>query len=142
MRSFHVSGYGFDSVPELNFFRLNLSNVAIKKIWFTGMLTSGQTEFIVHYIDPDSSALRAYYPDFLIELEDGGYLIVEVKGDHMLDDPVTQAKKEYATKLAEGSKMRYILMPSSKAAQSIDSYLRSLQKVPLANNNPGLFAKS
>ncbi|MCX7024033.1 MAG: type III restriction endonuclease, partial [Spirochaetes bacterium] len=122
-RSFHVSGYSFDSGPELDFFKLNLPNAAIKKIWFTGMLTHGQTEFMVHYIDPDSSALRAYYPDFLIELEDGHFLIVEVKGDHMLDDPVTQAKKEYATKMADESRMRYVLLPSSKAGQRIEHYL-------------------
>ncbi len=116
-KSFHLSGYGFDSGPEFDFFKLNLPNTRIKKIWFTGMLTAGQTEFNVHYIDPSSNALRTYYPDFLIELDDGGYLIAEIKGDNMIDDPVTQAKTAYAEKMAEASKMDYILIPSSQAAQ-------------------------
>jgi len=122
-RSFHLSGYGFDSIPELDFFRLNLPNHMIRKIWFTGMLTHGQTEFNVHYIDPNSNALRTYYPDFLIELENGTFLIVEIKGDHMIDDPVTQAKKEYAERMAEANRMRYLLIPGSKAARPIEYFL-------------------
>ena len=114
-KSFHVSGYGFDSAPEYDFFRLNLPNEKIKNIWFTGMLTAGQTEFFVHYTDPTSNVLRSYYPDFLIELEDGGFLIVEIKGEHLIDDPVTQAKVAYAEEMAHDSKMRYMLIPSTKA---------------------------
>jgi len=115
-KSFHLSGYGFDSAPEYDFFRLNLPNDRIRKIWFTGMLTAGQTEFNVHYIDPNSNALRTYYPDFLIELDDGNFLIVEIKGEHLLDDPVTLAKKEYAEKMAAASKMGYRVIPGTKAA--------------------------
>ena len=37
----------------------------------------------------------------------------------MIDDPVTQAKKAYAEKMAEASKMDYVLIPSSQAAQHI-----------------------
>ncbi len=118
-RSFHLSGYGFDSIPELEFFKLNLPNEKIKRIWFTGMLTAGQTEFNVHYIDPSSNALRTYYPDFLIELDGGTYLIAEVKGEHMLDDPVTLAKKEYAEKMAEENSMSYVLIPASQAARML-----------------------
>jgi hypothetical protein len=44
------------------------------------MLTHGQSDFFVSYIDPEFHALRSYYPDFLIEKEDGRYVIVEVKG--------------------------------------------------------------
>jgi DNA or RNA helicases of superfamily II len=122
-KSFHLSGYGFDSSPELEFFKLNLPNEKIKRIWFTGMLTAGQTEFNVHYIDPSSNALRTYYPDFLIELEDGSYLIAEVKGEHMLDDPVTQAKKEYAQKMADENRMRYVLIPSKQASHTFVALL-------------------
>jgi hypothetical protein len=84
------------------------------------MLTAGQTEFNVHYIDPNSNALRTYYPDFLLELDDGTYLIVEIKGDHMIDDPVTQAKKSYAERMAEASRMRYRLIPGSQAGRRIE----------------------
>lgn len=122
-KSFHLSGYGFDSTPELEFFGQNLPNLHITKLWFTGMLTAGQTEFNVHYIDPNSNALRTYYPDFLLELDDGTYLIVEIKGDHMIDDPVTQAKKSYAERMAEASRMRYRLIPGSQAGRRIDFLL-------------------
>lgn len=115
-KSFHLSGYGFDSAPELGFFRRNLPNEKIKNIWFTGMLTAGQTDFFIHYIDPDTNALRSYYPDFLIELEDGGYLIAEIKGEHLLDAPVTKAKRRYAEEMALASTMEYVLIPSAKAA--------------------------
>jgi hypothetical protein len=40
----------------------------------------------------------------------------------MLDDLVTQAKKEYAEKMAEENKMRYMLIPSTKANISIGKY--------------------
>ena len=118
-KSFHLSGYGFDSGPEFDFFRMNLPNEKIRRIWFTGMLTAGQTEFFVHYLDPDSHALRTYYPDFLVELEGGRYLVVEIKGDNMIDDPVTLAKKAYAEKMAAENRMGYVLIPGSKAAAMI-----------------------
>lgn len=118
-KSFHLSGYGFDSAPELGFFRRNLPNERIKNIWFTGMLTAGQTDFFIHYIDPDTNALRSYYPDFLIELEGGGYLIAEIKGEHLLDAPVTKAKQRYAEEMALSSKMKYVLIPSARAEGTI-----------------------
>ncbi len=76
---------------------------------------AGQTEFNVHYINPSSNALRTYYPDFLIELEDSAYFIAEIKGENMLDDLVTQAKKEYAEKMAEENKMQYLVIRSKQA---------------------------
>ena len=66
------------------------------------MLTHGQSEFFIQYIDPDSRMVRSYYPDFLFEKDDGTYVIVEVKGDNMIDDPVFQAKKAYAEQMAFG----------------------------------------
>ncbi|MEI6387977.1 MAG: DEAD/DEAH box helicase family protein [Spirochaetota bacterium] len=122
-KSFHVSGYYFDSNPEFLFFGKNLPNANIKKLWFTGMLTAGQTEFHVHYIDPDSHALRTYYPDFLIEMMDGRFLIVEVKGENLLDDPVTLAKQSYAAKMADASRMEYVLIPSKKADGLLEDIL-------------------
>lgn len=83
------------------------------------MLTAGQTEFFVHYVDPISNELRSYYPDFLIELEDGGFIIVEIKGEHLIDDPVTQAKVQYAREMALESEMRYMLIPGAQAATSL-----------------------
>lgn len=116
-KSFDLSGYGFDSNPERIFFDENLfKNDEIKHIWFTGMLTHGQSEFYVHYIDPENYALRTYYPDFLIEMKDGDFWIVEIKGENLLEENSTQAKIEYATHLFQmQNRMFYKVIPSKQA---------------------------
>jgi type III restriction enzyme len=112
-KSFHLDTYCFDSVPEKDYFWELLREEKIKEIYFTGMLTHGQSEFFIQYIDPDSHAIRSYYPDFLYQREDGTYVIVEVKGDHMIDDPTVQAKKEFAEQMAIASGMTYEMIRSS-----------------------------
>lgn len=118
-RSFNVDNYCFDSLPELYMFWNLLTDTRLTKVWFTGMLTAGQTDFVINYIDPESNAVRSYYPDFLVQKEDGSYIIIEVKGDHMIDDAVVQAKKEYAQQIASSSKMEYIIVPGTKTKQQL-----------------------
>lgn len=113
-KSFNVDNYCFDSQPELDMFNTLLHDERILKVWFTGMLTAGQTEFVINYIDPESNTVRSYYPDFLIQKTDGSYIIIEVKGDHMIDDAVVQAKKEYARQIAAASAMEYVIVPGSR----------------------------
>ncbi|HAE23095.1 MAG TPA: hypothetical protein DCG47_12335 [Spirochaetaceae bacterium] len=60
--------------------------------------------------------MQTSYPDFLIELEDGSFLIVEIKDEHLLDDPITLTKEEYAEKMAAASKMVYRVIQGIKAA--------------------------
>ena len=83
------------------------------------MLTHGQSDFFIQYIDPESHTVRSYYPDFLFlrEEQDGTekYVIVEVKGDHQIDDAVVQAKKEFAHQIAVASGMEYQMIKSSDA---------------------------
>lgn len=116
-KSFNLSGYGFDSKPELDFFRTNLfENEHIKHIWFTGMLTHGQSDFLVRYIDPESHALRSYYPDFLVEMDSGNFCIIEIKGENLIPDADTQAKAEYASRMFSGKHgMAYLFVPSHNA---------------------------
>lgn len=116
-KSFNLSGYGFDSMPELDFFRTNLfENEHIKHIWFTGMLTHGQSDFLVRYIDPESHALRSYYPDFLVEMDSGNFCIIEIKGENLIPDADTQAKAEYASRMFSGKHgMAYLFVPSHNA---------------------------
>ena len=71
------------------------------------MLTHGQSDFFIQYIDPDTHMVRSYYPDFIYIDAQGMYNIVEVKGDNMIDDPVVQAKKAYAEQMTEDSGMTY-----------------------------------
>jgi type III restriction enzyme len=91
----------------------------VKKIYFTGMLTHGQSDFFVQYIDPDSHTVRSYYPDFVFQREepDGAfrYVIVEVKADNQIEDAVVQAKKDFAQQIAMASGMEYQIIKSTDA---------------------------
>ena len=118
-KSFHLDTYCFDSNPERTLFWDLLREQRVKKIYFTGMLTHGQSDFFIQYIDPDSRTVRSYYPDFVFVREepDGSekYVIVEVKGDHQIDDAVVQAKKDFAQQIAVASGMEYRIIKSSDA---------------------------
>lgn len=109
-KSFHADTYVFDSKPELQLFLQLLSDKRVKEVYFTGMFTSEQTDFYVPYVDPESNRLRKYYPDFLVKMDDDSYLILEVKGDHMMDDPVVKAKEAAAEEIAVESSMKYEML--------------------------------
>lgn len=113
-KTFHLDTYCFDSRPEKKFFEDILKSEEVKKIYFTGMLTHGQTDFYIQYIDPDSNTVRNYYPDFLVEKTNGDYVIVEVKGDNKIEDPVVLAKEKAARETATASKMEYRIIRGSK----------------------------
>jgi len=114
-KSFHLDTYCFDSRPEQNLFWHLLKNGKVKKLYFTGMLTHGQSEFYVQYIDPESHTVRSYYPDFLVQKNDGKYLIIEVKGDNKIDDPIVLAKQAFAQQMAIASGMTYKIIKGSDA---------------------------
>lgn len=113
-KSFHLDTYCFDSKPEKKFFEDVVHMQDIKKIYFTGMLTHGQTDFYIQYIDPDSNIVRNYYPDFLVEKTNGDYVIVEVKGDNKIEDPVVLAKERAARETATASRMEYKIIKGSE----------------------------
>lgn len=114
-KSFHLDTYCFDSSPERTLFWNLLREGRVKTIYFTGMLTHGQSDFYIEYIDPDSHSVRKYYPDFLFQKEDDSYVIVEVKGDNKIEDPVVQAKKQFAEQMATASNMTYKIIAGSDA---------------------------
>lgn len=118
-KSFHLDTYCFDSNPESKLFWDLLREKRVRKLYFTGMLTHGQSDFFIQYIDPDTHAVRSYYPDFLFVREEPNgaekYVIVEVKADHQIDDAVVQAKKEFAEQLAVASGMEYRLIKATDA---------------------------
>lgn len=66
------------------------------------------------YVDSESNRLRKHYPDFLVEMNDGTYMILEVKGDNMLDDPIVKAKKAAAEEVAVESAMKYEILAGSE----------------------------
>lgn len=118
-KSFHLDTYCFDSGSENWLFWDLLREQRVKKIYFTGMLTHGQSDFFIQYIDPDSRTVRSYYPDFIFQREelDGSlkYVIVEVKADNQIEDAVVQAKKDFAQQIAVASGMEYHILKSSDA---------------------------
>ena len=118
-KSFHLDTYCFDSNSERTLFWDLLREKKVRKVYFTGMLTHGQSEFFVQYIDPESNTVRNYFPDFMFlrEEPDGNqkYVIVEVKNDQQIDDVVVQAKKDFAEQMAVASGMEYRIIKSSDA---------------------------
>ena len=118
-KSFHLDTYCFDSKSENLLFWDLVREKRVRKVYFTGMLTHGQSDFFIQYIDPDSHTVRSYYPDFIFlrEESDGTekYVIVEVKADNQIDDAVVQAKKEFASQIAVASGMEYRIIKSTDA---------------------------
>ncbi len=114
-KSFHLDTYAFDSQPERDLFWSLLREGKVKKVYFTGMLTHGQSDFYIQYIDPDSYAVRRYYPDFLMQKDDDSWVIVEVKGDNKIDDDVVLAKAAATEQRANASDMSYKIIEGSKA---------------------------
>jgi len=114
-KSFHLDAYCFDSDSEQRLFVDLLGDGLVKKVYFTGMLTHGQSDFFIQYIDPESHTIRSYYPDFLLQKQDGQYFIVEVKADNQIDAPVVVAKRKFAEQMAAASNMKYFLLKASDA---------------------------
>ena len=114
-KSFHLDTYAFDSQPEHKLFWSLLADGKVKKVYFTGMLTHGQSDFYIQYIDPESHAVRRYYPDFLMQKDDDSWVIVEVKGDNKIDDQVVLAKADAAKQRATASQMSYEIIKGSDA---------------------------
>ena len=83
--------YRNSSEPEASFMvvhgilarHLNEYPVLVKQIGtalhqinlFSGMLTHGQSDFFVNYIDPLSHTVRKYFPDFLVQYKVGNLTI-------------------------------------------------------------------
>ena len=116
-KSFHLDTYAFDSEPERDLFWYLLREGKVKEVYFTGMLTHGQSDFYIQYIDPESHAVRRYYPDFLMQKDDHSWVIVEVKGDNMVDDQIVQAKSAFTQQRASASQMSYKIIKGSDAAE-------------------------
>lgn len=112
-KSFHADTYCFDSKPEKECFLQYVFSDRVKEVYFTGMFTSKYNGLLIQYIDPETNAIRSYYPDFITTLDDGTIQIIEVKGDNMIDDKVVGAKALAAEEMATESKMQYIMLPST-----------------------------
>jgi hypothetical protein len=110
-KSFHLDTYCFDSFPERDFFLSIIGQAKVKEIYFMGMLTHGQSDFRINYIDPETYTVRSYYPDFLIRTEENEWLVVEVKAAFSMQDAVIQAKRDFAEKFLAVSNIKYYMVP-------------------------------
>ncbi|WP_028110703.1 DEAD/DEAH box helicase family protein [Ferrimonas futtsuensis] len=117
-KSFHLNNYCFDSTPERKFFWDMLHEDKVKNIWFTGMLTHGQSDFVIHYVDTETQSVRSYYPDFLIKKNDDSYIMIEVKGEHMIDNQNVQDKKDAAELMGVASGIGYEIIRGKQAEDS------------------------
>lgn len=113
-KSFHADTYCFDSKPEKECFMQYITSDKVKEVYFTGMFTSNQGDLYIHYYDPESGRLRQYYPDFVAEMTDGSYQLIEVKGDNKLDDIVVRAKQAAAEEMANANDIKYIMYAANK----------------------------
>lgn len=113
-KSFHTDTYCFDSKPEKECFLQYIFSDRVKEVFFTGMFTSKYNGLAIQYIDPETNAIRSYYPDFITKLDDGTIQIIEVKGDNKIDDSVVQAKAAAASEMASASKMEYLMLASTR----------------------------
>lgn len=116
-KSFHLDTYCFDSDPEQDFFLNVIRQDDIQEVYFTGMLTHGQTDFRINYIDPDTHGVRSYYPDFLILTKTGDWLVVEVKAKNKMDDQDVLAKQSFAESMLKASKIKYYMVAHTEAAR-------------------------
>jgi hypothetical protein len=55
----------------------------------------------------DENKFRTYNPDFLVEKTDRTVELVEMKGEHLLKNPDTKKKMEFAKKWCEARGMKY-----------------------------------
>ena len=63
----------------------------------------------IPYFDEDGK-YRTYKPDFLVEKENGSIELHEMKGGHLLDNPITKRKVDAAREWCKARKMNLKLV--------------------------------
>jgi len=58
----------------------------------------------------DDNKFKTYNPDFLVEKTDGEIELIEIKGKHLLKNPNTTRKKEFAEKWCDARGIKYRLI--------------------------------
>lgn len=88
---FHYTPYNFDSTPEHDYFtqmlgKLNAKPEDIEDIYFIGGTSSvGKTDLYIEYKGKDGK-WHNYFPDFIVRLKSGKFIIVEIKAVKEKDD--------------------------------------------------------
>ncbi len=70
--------------------------------------------------------MRSYYPDFLVELNDGQFYIVEIKGENLIDKASTNAKVQYEKQMYSASGLEYVFIPSKYADMILQTFISQM----------------
>jgi hypothetical protein len=90
---FHYTPYNFDSSPEKDFFdqvlvAVNKTPDDVQDIYFTGALTDPNKTDVHFEYKGNDGRYHNYFPDFVIHLKNGKYIIVEIKSESERDDSI------------------------------------------------------
>jgi hypothetical protein len=125
-KSFHLSEYIFISNSKKLFFDVNLFyGASIAHIWYTA---SSAADFFAPYRDSDGGMLCFYRPDFVIEMKDGCFYIVEITDGRTANDRIVQAKKRYIEKnniSPNGMHLSYVSVPLRLADMPFEDFIRA-----------------
>ena len=122
----NLSEYVFTSNSKKLFFDVNLFyGASIAHIWYTA---SSAADFFAPYRDSDGGMLCFYRPDFVIEMKDGCFYIVEITDGRTANDRIVQAKKRYIEKnniSPNGAYLSYISVPIRLADMPFEDFIRA-----------------
>mgnify|MGYP000849949160 FL=1 len=125
-KSFHLSEYVFTSNIKKLFFDVNLFyGASIAHIWYTA---SSAADFFAPYRDSDGGMLCFYRPDFVIEMKNGCFYIVEITDGRTANDRIVGAKKEYIEKnniSVSGMHISYVSVPLRFADMPFEDFIRA-----------------
>lgn len=115
---FHYSPYNMDSNPEKDFFTklllaLNEDPDEVEDIYFTGAITnSNKTDFLFEYKNKKGKYSN-YTPDFVIRKNNGQMLIVEIKGEHILEGAREKIETLINLVKLNSNKLKYLVLPTT-----------------------------
>jgi type III restriction enzyme len=110
---FHRHFYGpymvgaFDSKDEYDCAFL-INHMPQVKHWIRNLSGHPETSFWL------PTSIGRFYPDFVVELQDGRYWIIEYKGEHLIDKQETKEKKNIGELWAEKSGGKGIFLMAEK----------------------------
>ena len=84
--------------------------------------------FFAPYRDSDGGMLCFYRPDFVIEMKDGCFYIVEITDGRTANDRIVQAKKKYIEKnniSSNGAYLSYVSVPLRLADMPFEDFIRA-----------------
>jgi hypothetical protein len=88
-----------DSKWELKFIENCKLNPNIKSVL--------REPIMIWYYDSTTSKMRRYFPDFLVEYNNGKKELIEIKPNYLLTDPIVKAKESYSIKYCSENNLSY-----------------------------------